>query len=632
MLEKETARYPVRRIYFAAAVCAGIASFVPLIPSLSFAESENVAFSRRYSLYGEAEAAYQRSWSQGGAVTDDFSQRLLLGNRGFVADPNLVTYDLTGTVTHDAGQGTADATVTGESLGVTLLHSLPDSWKKNDVYIPHPIWLRFSHEDGSSFESTSYGLSFMHSATRKQRFLVIEKAPKSEGEPDQKDSDLYDDGPSRTAKIVEKERLIPIPRTFFDYDHYGMQNQGGPPTTDDILSLRSTLKGDIYDYQFLFENQNRTGSVNLRKDVFQLEPNYRFYDAKTKRSINIHNFLRYEVLNQSKSTELDSNIGWSRPIGKDSLAFSGSVGYTNRSTSAGQSVATYLTAASGSYSHTLSSRLTNGTQLSANFSRTGAADSHYVRLSDSVSADLSRLFAGAVSAFGGTGTQGVEYGANAYISTKTRIQTSLTYSYSLSTSLAPVSSNLTQQTQTDLPQQTSSSLPQEFSNEKISVQTISLRAMGPLLYNLSFQANADTTLATAEVQLAGRTASEQINTVVANLFWRLPRTSITFGGNYTQLKKVDTVASETSSTSLFSTLTRTLSNRMLFNLYNSWRTTVSTGQGSSTTFEARPSLRWTRGLTSVYTEYSYSRSMGAGSTGTENRFFVRLARKFSAIF
>jgi hypothetical protein len=197
----------------------------------------------------------------------------------------------------------------------------------------------------------------------------------------------------------------------------------------------------------------------------------------------------------------------------------------------------------------------------------------------------------------------------------------------------PTSTSLSQQASTNLPQQTTTSLPQQTTNEKISLQSLSLRATGPLLYNLSFQASYDLTLGDVPL-VGGTTIKEETNSLSAHLLWRLPKTSVTLGGNYSQMKKADSVMSGTSSTSLYSTLSRALPNRILFNLYNTWTKSVSTGalSSESTTFETKPSLRWTRGLTTVDTEYSYTRSMGAGPVVVDNRFFIRLVRKFSALF
>ena len=627
MLGKDRAK-DLKRCYSPAVIACALFCLLPLLfPALTCAGSyyDNFAFSRRYSLTGSLELTYDRRWSQGGTATDDFRQTLQLDHRGFVVDPQLLTYSLSGLVSHDAGKGGENSTLTGENLGLTLFRALPKILQNSSDYIPHPIWLRFSHDAGTSFETTSYGISFMHAVSPKQRFLVIEEAIKPKGE----DADLYEEGPSLTSKIVEKERAFPVPRTFFDYDHYD-QNFQGSRTVNDILSLRSSLTGTFYDYNFLYEKQNQTGSQELKKSVVQLEPLYHFYDEQTRQRIEIRNLLRYEEFNQGQSIELNSGLNWTKPIGTDELSLRGDLGYTNSST-AGNTAANSSASVSGSYTQQLSPRLTNRTYVAASitksdtvdklasFTKSTTIDNHSERLSDTVSVDISQLFRGAASAFVGNSAQGGEYGTNVTLSTKTRINTSLSYSYSLSSAQNPASTIPIQQASTNLTQQTPYVM--------ISRHNVTLRASGPLLYNLAFQAGADVTL--ADVPIAGGTSTEESHSVLGNLLWRLPKTTMTLGGNYTQMNKAD---SSTSSTSLYATLSRSLPMRMFFDLYSTWTSTTGTGalNSVSTRVEIKPTLRWTRGLTSVDTEYSYTSSTGGGATTTDNRFFVRLVRKFSA--
>ena len=626
MSKTNNARNLGRRICGAAFACAQLASLF-LRPVPSFAESDSAAFSRRYSLSGAIEFSYDRIWSRGtgGGATDDFRQLLLLDHRGFLADPNLVSYDVSTTVSHDGGKGTPATTLLGESVELTLLHALPDRWKQNAAYIPHPVWLRFSHESSSYFETTNYGLSFMHYVEPKQRFIVVESTPKpdAEGEGGGENTDLYEDGPTKTAKIVEKDRAIPIPRTFFDYDHSEVKNQGSTATRNDVISLRSTLAGKQYDYRFLFEDQHESGAVDITKNVLQLEPIYRFYDEETRRRIDFRNLLRYEERNGAQSEEANSSASFLKPFGKDSLALTGSLEYS-RLSAAGGSTSNYSAAAAGSYTHQFSSRLTNSSELSESFTRNLNVDNHFERLGDTVSADLSQLFRGTASAFLGNDKNGLEYGANVMISTKTRIVTSLAYSYAMSTVEAPISSDLTQQNTTNQ--------LQPLANEKLTMQTVSFRAVGPLLNNLNFQTTAD--FKVGQTPNAGVISREESGALAGNLSWRLGRTTMALGGNYTQMKVENPVMSESSSTSLYSTLTRMLPYNLLLNLYNTWTKTSTSGlqNGETTTFDIKPSLRWTRGLTTVDSEYSYQRTSGGGSEVTDNRFFVRLVRKFSALF
>ena len=627
-----------RRCFYPAPFpCVLLCALSLAIPTSSSAGSYSSSLSRRYSLSGFLELSYQRRWFQGEErrPSDQFRQLLLLDHSGYLADPRLFTYTISGRVSHDAGEGVESSTLLGGDIGLTLFRSLPKGVQKYSDYIPHPLWLRFSRESGNLADYTSYGLSLSHSVAKKKRFLELGEAPKPEGEapkPEGEDADLYEDAPVKAAKIVEKAG-IPFPTTYLDYDHYD-QKSSGISDVRDILSLRSSLTGDYYDYRFLYENESQAGSRVLNRSVYQLQPNYRFYNEETKRRIEILNTIRREDSDLVQSTELGSSVNLYKPIGTDELSARGGIGYSD-SSSALQTVASYNAAASGSYRKFFSPRLVNSTSLlaaftksentdrTAGFTRNSAADNHTERLSDSVAADISWLYRGTATAYVGYGRQGGEFGGSATLSTKTRIATSIGYSYSLSSSQGTAGTSQAQ---------LSSLIPRQSAVGRISKHDVTLSASGPLLYNLAFQTRADFTL--SDVPVIGGISREETDTLSGNLLWRLPRTSVALGGNYSQMKKTNTETSTSTSSSLYATVTRILPMRMLFNFYTTWTKSSSTGdtKSESESIGIRPTLRWTRGLTSVDTEYSYSRSMGGGAPTVDQRFFARLVRKFSALF
>lgn len=640
MVKKETAKQIGRSLYPAVISCALLVPSTLLFSAWSCVASEfsdTTLYSRRYSLSGYLELSYERQSSQGagGAAGNfsDFRQLLQLEHRGFVQDPSLVSYQVSGTVSHDAGSGIENSTLAAEQVGLTLFRSLPGGLKNKSDFIPHPIWLRFSREDSSdSSEYMNYGFSLVHRVSPKQRYLVTEEAPKA----DEKDADLYEDGPSRITKIVEKDRSFPIPTTFLDFDHYD-QKYAGSHTANDILSLRSSLSGKTYEYRLLYENQNMSGSQEIRRNTIQLEPLYRFYDEGTRGQLTIANLLRYEEIDPASSVEANSTLTWTRPIGKDGLMVTSDLGYSS-SSAPSLATAQYRGGASGLYTKNLSATLTNKTLLWARFTKNDtdnklasstvsqSLENYFGRLSDTVTADLTRVFRGTASAFVGDSDQGIEYGTSATLLTKTRIVASVGYSYSLTSSLEQAAVNTTQQT--TIPE------AQQVVNGKSSRHDLSFGLSGPILNNLMFQTNADFIL--ADVPVASGTSRQETNTVSGNLVWRLFRTKLSLGGNYTQSKTVDTQTSATSSTSLYATLTRVLPMRTLLNLYSTWTRSVSTGVSNidTTTLEVRPTLRWTRGMTTVDAEYSYRSSWGSGGNGStvDNRIFVRLVRRFSALF
>lgn len=621
---------------------------------------------RYYSLTGSLELSYDRLWSHAGTSTADFRQLLLLDHRGFMVDPELVTYEVAGRVAHDAGSGIDNSTLLGTDLAVTLFRSLPAGLREHSDYIPHPIWLRFTRETENGSDYTSYGLSFSHAMAKKHRYLEVEdpfkngdkeaKAGEEEGaagkkassaaegdsgdlktsatdaksagkRKDDDDSDLYDDGPSKNYKVVEKDG-IPFPVTFFDYDHYD-QKSSGSRTVNDLVSLRSALTGKTYEYRLLFEKQNEGGSVQLQRTLLQLEPIYHFNNEETRRQIEVRNVAKYEDYNGDQNVNLGNTSTLSKPLGKDLLLLSSQTEYSGTS-GARLSETRYDGQVSANYQKFLAQRMNNSTTVTASFKKDSSVDKsalidqdknfdyHSERITDTVTADLSQLYNGLATAYLGNGVQGIEYGASATVTSKTRISTFATYSYDLAVSQAPVTTISAQPT-----------TPPLYSNEKVSKHDVTIGATGPLLNNLAFQTRAEFVL---REPVTGYARSEQDELLSGNLLWRLPRTSLAVGGNYNQIKKEG--SPDASSATIFANLTRVMPMRMLFNLYSTW-TKTDDGipfNGAPTRLEIRPSLRWTRGLTTLDTEYSYTRSTSGGESSVDQRFFARLVRKFSALF
>jgi hypothetical protein len=115
-------------------------------------DREQLLYARRFTLYGYLELVYDRRWSEGGgdfaggaqgeAITA-FTQTYNLGLRGFVVDPRLAAFDVSGVFTdtsiHPRDIGGEGFRLIGENVNLILLQKLPprllSSWK----YIPHPI-------------------------------------------------------------------------------------------------------------------------------------------------------------------------------------------------------------------------------------------------------------------------------------------------------------------------------------------------------------------------------------------------------------------------------------------------------------------------------------------------------------
>jgi hypothetical protein len=552
-------------------------------------------------------------------------ETLNLGFRSFVIDPKLISYNVSALLSHQSGDGTGSSTLEGLGLNATLFRSLPKGLNGSSIYIPHPLWLRINRLVGTDTDYTAYGFSFMHSVPR-EKLLVVTEVKEEERE---KDADLYEEGPSRTVKTAEK-RTAPFPVTFFDYDHYDYKS-GGAPSATDLYSLRSTLTGDVSNYQLLFQHENQTGIADFKRTRAELRPDYRFYDENTKRLLDIRNLLSYQTTDTARDAAVSSGLTWSRPIGKDSLSLTGQLSAAG-SSGERETAKEYVASASGSYTKYISPRWTNGTSLSAGFTKSDRSSGnapadpagpspsassatndpslrHFESLSDTLSVVLSRIFNGSAGAFLGESGAGPSYGANLFLRMNTRINASLGYSFASTSSQATTDSTL------------------QTSSRRTSGHRLSLNAGGPLLSNLRFLTVANYSL--TDVSDAEDPRKEKTLFTSAALYWSFPKTSVTFGGMYTSTQREENGGTTSgASTSFIATVQRYLTRRMFFNLYSAWMRD-NTGR---TRLDIQPQLTWTRGSTSIDLKYGYGRTAGADMTTTsDHRIFAGLVRSFSVI-
>jgi hypothetical protein len=299
-------------------------------------------------------------------------------------------------------------------------------------------------------------------------------------------------------------------------------------------------------------------------------------------------------------------------MGKDQLIFNGAVDYVNLSaTSPGSS--TDFTPVSGSattysasgllqYEKVYSPRLTNTPGVFAGFGKLDNISQYFIRANDAVTADLSRVFRTASSAFVGFNQNGAEYGVNANLYTKTRISYSFGYTLtSLNPDVGPTMSQLFQAT-----------------------------AIGPLFRSLSFNTNIQYLITDA----SKTTVPLKVNALsfTTNLFWTIGQTSFTFGGTYSRAKTKNDITTDGSITALQGVVSRFLTRRLFFNVYSTW---TKDSIGKTTILDVRPRLSWTSGLTSVDVEYDYQRTTtdtpGLVSPGN-HRIFVRFVRNFTRDF
>lgn len=560
----------VRRYVISFLLAFYLLNFIQLFfPDDSFALQRRF-FSRRYTLSGSMELSYERKWVDGrDAVAETFRQDYNLKLSGFIVDPRLVMFDISGDLTDTNRRGSgSDSTLTGLNLNVTLISSFPKKWLRYWMFIPNPIRLNYSTYSGD-YDSTNFGISMEHT---KPAILTPKKG-------------------RLTRETVDTG--IPFPRTYLDYNRYIFETEKYSSTVD-IFSIRSSIVKGIYNYKILYENHDQTGTTKYNRSLLRFEPDYRFYDYKARRFFGIRNTLRMQEINEKKTIDVGTKLSWYKLMDRDSLRLSGDAIYSSVSDDS-DSQDIYNTSASAVYLKTFSSALRNSASLSLGFGKSDLRDTYFTRVSDTVTADISRIFRVQGQFLAGVNQEGDNYGIGASLSTKTALNT--TTSYSLES--------------------------RSTEDGKLLSHTVRLSASAPITRNLSFKGHA---------QYLHRDVSKNIDpysseylSSFGSLFLRFERTSLTLSCNYSMVQQENGATTRSSITTFNATLSRLLTRDVFFNVFSTW----SRDSDDKKTLELRPRLSWRRVNASLNLEYDYRRISDSGGDDTaSHRFFLRFVRRF----
>ncbi len=603
-------------------MCAGLRAFCFImissssifgVYSLFFAESSSAAhyeemelrLQKSFTIYGSLELSYERCWSgMSQPAATEFTTSLDLGVRGFVVDPRLMNFDVSGLIERDSRENMGKSyTLTGTRIDVMLLKQLPWRLMRYRMFIPHPIMLRYNRLDNTSSYS-NYGITLTY------------WEPSATG---------------RARRNGDDEGSFRLPTTFFDYDHYDYRDDAGFKSSSNLYSLRSSLVGDVYNYNFLAERWDQKGSTVSSRDTVELRPDYRFFDRSTGRTWDIFNLLRYERIDDSRNFEGSSQTLYRRPMGdsgKDLLLVTGNLVYL-RSSADGSATSTYNASVMAQYDKRLSASLLIGPYASIGYIMQNGQDTdqqntaHFERVGSSITADLSRIFRNASDVSIGNGQNGLEYGVSTTFSTKTRISASAGYALSSTSTL----------------------------NGRSSSQQFVLSASGPIRGNLSFDARAYYTMQDTSgkgdtgstssflegpcdgincAQYVPQYASSQDSlTGAANLYWSFGANSVSAGGAWSQTTSRNSSTESITTSTLQASFSRPLSRNAFFNVFSFW----TTDSKNNDTFQVFPRLVWRKGRTLVNVDYDYRRTSSNGEEPVvEQRVFIRLVRYFSRGF
>ncbi|MDP3297560.1 MAG: hypothetical protein Q8N09_08225 [Thermodesulfovibrionia bacterium] len=522
---------------------------------------------RRQILYGTVQLNYERLWREDKPTSTEFGQNYTLGYRGFLIDPRLINFNTSATLTRTESNTGSDSTLKGINLNVNLLEVPPRRWTGVRKYIPSPIMLRYSNYS-NDYDSTNYGLSLIYS----ELFRSI--GEKKEGK-------------NKTAF------RLPPPTIYFDYDKNDYESERYKNITN-LYSLRALLNGKTYNYAFHYEHLDQKGTTAFDRSTITLRSHHSFFKKETKRRTDFDNLLKMQQIDDKDQLFFSSNLRWHKPVNEDVLSFLGGLDYALSSGGEKKSES-YIGSVSGSYTKTFSPKTINTTSMSLTYGEMEDSTPHSERLSNNITVDLSRVFKSSGGVFLGNTDKGSEYGINTLLSTKTKISASAGYSFN--------------------------SLSHE-DGEKVT-HTFTLSTSGPLRYNVNLNTNASYTM--RDVSDIIGPYSENVFYYFANLFWRLPKTTLSFSGNYSQTTKHDGEKVETRIISLNNYLSRIITRRTFLNIYTTWTKELDNDSGF---FEVRPILQWRARAISFDVEYNYRKTTSNITAQAEHRIFMRVVRRF----
>jgi len=580
-------------LYAFLVIVSAVTLFYPALSSADFGDNfgeKKRLPGRTYTLYGSVELSYDWDKFQGEAARTQFIQNYELGLRGVVLAKTFLNFDVSGSFQILSGQNVEGYTLKGANLNVSFLEALPKQWLKYWMFIPNPIRLRYTKLSDSidNVDYTNYGISLQYS--KPDLIKGASKKARTNDEENESESNGNNNGESRFR--------IPFPVINLDYDRYEDRSRGTDSIID-LLSLRSSFHGKHYDWNIRYEYSNQSAPTEYRRHTVEFMPNYSFYDEKTRRSLSLWNYLKWEKIeaenNDSNSLLARSTVDWTERFGpekKDFLRVMGIAGYNHLS--AEESSEGYFATLTGGYTKVFSPRVTNTATLALGMTQ-GDGDSHYVRASDYVNVDISRVFRGSAGAFAGYNENGPEYGTDLLLSTKTRVVTTLGYNFSF----------------------------------------LSMTDQDQLRHSVTL--SASTPAATLSASLIALTndftgidaRTEDTRGYSADLFLRLLNMYINLGGIYYKDTVVDGTNTESKITRIYASINRAIKANTILNMYSSWEK----DRGGTTLLQIRPRLTWTRKWTDVSVEYEYRRTTQPDMPAeNEHRFFVRLIRRFAVNF
>lgn len=594
--------------------------------------------SRNFLWRGELDVSYERNSTENTSL-NKIVQEYRLEVAGFVVDPRLMQFDITGSFQNEMDNpGDTYKTYSFQStfsfLNTPILRGPLQ-------YFPQPFDVRLAYVKSNSVSSYSYGLTLEYTLPRTAigffragKFISLQPwvptRQQSAPENDNNSNDSSNDADVSKKEGPEKGLLVPFPLLRLDYDVFNSVNElsdaGDSETTRKYLSFRAETRTLTSQYLFQYQHQTTAASdqnitSKTRDQLFSFQSDHSFPDSNDNSLLLMFNSIAYATLNQASLLNVSSRGIWLKHFGanlRDTTSISGGAAYFKNDNSSG-----YGGNIQGSYSASYFDRLRNSITMTAaydsitnksdeNFIQNGDGRKYSMALSDALTYELSRNigFSGDLSANSEDGKM-TAYGLSLGLNFRTNVaivQSSYSYSHVNADSGQIIDTRGSLESRSGLVEEST-----DFHQIRLDIRSM-LQGNIYLLSRNIYRV----------VDMQGGNKENNLN-LNLDLYRNYERARFSIGASYFSDRQSGLYEAENTTTMIRA------SGAVNFgkNVFGSAALSYSTSNNGSSFFDFSPALSWSYRRFSVSANYDLRRRIsGDGQTQLDQRIYVVFKRYF----
>lgn len=574
--------------------------------------------SKDYQLRGKIELTYDKRWSSDDDSTTDlerFIHSYTLGLNGFVIDKRLISFDIEGFFSQELNKPGDDITARGVSIRVNLLNEkiLRGFFKR----FPQPIELRFSNYKSSGTSLLNYGISLTyrpiekplyHSRIIQQQEIKKQQIKQKNRQQERKNEEEEEEGQNQQGQqaqqiqVTQKQKLevippallIPFPTFYLDYDKYKFKTYGQSLDTD-RLDLRAESLSPQVDLKAEYSYYRLGGTSQGRYQDLDLQANFRSYDDKLAKRLDIYNRVFFRDYNDLKSFMVSNTTTWSRWLGKDRrdvLSLTGGGYYYNS-----EGTQNYNIGGTGTYNKYFSEAFRDSVTTTLNYGKNDEDTIYSILASNVIYYSPSRRVLITNNLGGGYTDLGTNFRGGLGITVRTIMDLTASYDFS---------SSATDEGRSDT----------HYFNFGFS---------GRVMRDLTFTSRNYYALTTVR---GAEPYKQKTLELRGDIYWRVWRFNINLGASHFRLRKDDSDEVDTGLTSVYSNISTYLARRT----YLSLSTTYSKDRRGESILSVHPILSWSFRMVALTAEYEMIKRKMREEKTTDHRLFFRLTRTFVSTF